>query len=234
MRCIMKVFILFIFIFTSNIVMGQGALASSQVLEDIEREVDQKNRGGLTSLSVLSKIGNSPEAVQFLIDSGADLNEQADNGDTPLMQVVCYNNEPNAFKIAEVLIQAGSDLNVKDEGLGWTAAHCAARTAKWDMLLALLSEESFDLFVEANNGVFLWEWIALRLGILEDIQSAAKMLTDDEKSDQSQVNKTLKDSFINLVQEHISEKRKSFFEKNMPRMERNQKAGNVEDGSRQI
>ena len=53
----------------------------------------------------------NPEAVQFLLDRGADPNLQNKKGQTPL-HYAAYNNNP---KIAKYLIDHGADINARDK-----------------------------------------------------------------------------------------------------------------------
>ena len=213
----MKIFVLLIFMFTANIAIGAEDPASlPETLEEkiSLEEIDKKTKDGHTTLFIISMLGNSPETVQLLIDNGADINAEDDDGDTPLMGAVCYNNERSAVKIAEVLVQAGANLNIKDDSHGLTAGHCAFGKERWDILLTFLSEESFDLFVklDAYENISLLDLMAVRLDIVDIIQDM-KASTEEESISQNQANEMFKDVLIQAIQTHIQEERVNIFNK---------------------
>lgn len=216
---IMKVFSLFIFMFTANVVIGADSAFFPQDLKKKIEGINKKNKGGQTPLFIISVLGNSPETVQLLIDNGADVNIQDDDGDTPLMGAVCYNNERSAVKIVEVLVQNRADINVQDDGQGWTAGHCALGKENWDILLTFLSEDSFDLFiqVDGNDWTFL-DMLATKLDILDliqDMKQNMKINEDDEdETNQGESNEMFKDILIQAIHSHIQEKRADHFNEN--------------------
>jgi ankyrin repeat protein len=57
-----------------------------------------------------------PTLVRFLIDRGADVNAQGDFGQTPLHFAVRDGGE-NAVEIVAILVQAGANVNAKDDRL---------------------------------------------------------------------------------------------------------------------
>ena len=212
----MKAYHLLIFILTANIAVGAEDPPHffPQTLEEKVslKGIDNTTRGGHTPLFIISMMGNSPETVQLLIDNGADINKQDDDGDTPLIAAVCFNKERSAGKIAEVLIQNDADLNIRDDEYGLTVGHCALGKENWDILLTLLSEESFDLFVKldanTNSDKSLLDMLAVRFDIVGMIQDMRSNVAEEGIS-QNQANEMFKSALVQTIQNYIQEKRLS-------------------------
>ena len=64
-----------------------------------------------TDIFELVKTG-TPQSVQGVIDKGADLNAQDNNGLTPLMYAAQKNQNP---EMITALLNAGSDINARDK-----------------------------------------------------------------------------------------------------------------------
>ncbi len=54
----------------------------------------------------------TPQKIQSLIESGANVNAKSNGGWTPLMQAAYNNSNPEVVK---ALINAGADINAKDK-----------------------------------------------------------------------------------------------------------------------
>lgn len=94
------------------------------------------NLGEVGSPALLNAAGfGDPEAVEALIKAGANVNTVM-NGRTALMQAVEWAFPPDDRKVVQLLIEAGSDLEIQDE-YGNTAVAIAVYTDK-DYLVEML------------------------------------------------------------------------------------------------
>jgi ankyrin repeat protein len=91
---------------------------------------------------------NNLEAVEFLIQSGAKLNEKSKNGKTPLLECC-------SLEVMQLLIHNGADVNIKDKS-GKTVLHYASEIQdfSYDVLefLELLIENNADLNIVDKKG----------------------------------------------------------------------------------
>lgn len=67
---------------------------------------------GITPLMIAVRY-DSPEAIQILLDHGADPNQADETGKTPLMDAINTNSE-NSVYIASLLVRAGANINQKN------------------------------------------------------------------------------------------------------------------------
>lgn len=96
----------------------KGYLPLVKRLVDNDADV---NKPGWTALHYAATGGHVP-VIEFLLDQSAYIDAESPNGTTPLMMAAMYGS-PEAVK---VLIQAGADLNLKNQ-LGMTALDFAIR-----------------------------------------------------------------------------------------------------------
>jgi ankyrin repeat protein len=80
--------------------------------------------------------GDSVEAIQAMLDGGADVDIQTDMGLTPLMDGI-RGSSPRLIEIVTILLDGGADLNVQDNS-GNTALHHAVRSRRADVITLLL------------------------------------------------------------------------------------------------
>ena len=73
-------------------------------------DVNIKTMRDITALHILSK-HNYKELVQLVLDKGANINAQTDDGATPLMYAV----HDNRIDIVKLLLEKGADKNIKDK-----------------------------------------------------------------------------------------------------------------------
>jgi ankyrin repeat protein len=66
---------------------------------------------------------NDVERPRALLDAGGDVNARDRDGRTLLMHAAIDGREG----IARVLVERGTDVDVRDRGLGWTTLHSAAQ-----------------------------------------------------------------------------------------------------------
>lgn len=83
---------------TTCIILGMGADATTRTLHD------------MTALHFVVSV----EQVDILINHGADVNAQDDNGDTPL-HVLHYNARKYSGPIAKRLLHHGADPHIKNK-----------------------------------------------------------------------------------------------------------------------
>src|SRR5262249_29631513 len=74
--------------------------------------------------------------VRMLLDAGANANRANDDGETPVMRAA----RTGDVKVAEVLIQHGADVNVREQFREQTALMWAAAESHPDMLALLISK----------------------------------------------------------------------------------------------
>lgn len=86
----------------------------------VERDADV-NKTGWTPLHYAASAGQVG-VIEYLLDNSAYIDAESPNGTTPLMMAAMYGS-PQAVK---VLIQAGADLNIKNQ-LGLSALDFAVR-----------------------------------------------------------------------------------------------------------
>ena len=86
-------------------------------------EPDWKTRAGETALMSAAAFGNT-EKVKMLIEKGADVNAQYEDGWTPLMVAAMEGHT----KTAEVLIEKGANVNAQSKYGRWTTLMLAADT----------------------------------------------------------------------------------------------------------
>jgi ankyrin repeat protein len=107
--------------------------AASQMLRDKPDWLHTKSSIGETALHYLV-IENDIEAVKFLIDKGAEVDNRDDWGGTPLMHAAQLGH----VDMCLLLMEKGADVNAKDNVMDWTPLHFAARSGKADLLDSML------------------------------------------------------------------------------------------------
>jgi ankyrin repeat protein len=105
---------------------------------------------GFTPLHLGAFFGH-PEAVKFLLARGADVNATSKNASAlrPIHSAVAHRGDA-ALAIAKMLIAAGAEINVAQQG-GWTPLHAAAFHGHTEMVKLLLAHGA-DAAALADNG----------------------------------------------------------------------------------
>lgn len=86
-------------------------VAVCRLLLDYGCDISLKNSVGRTALaSACGTKRDVEQVVNFLLDEGAKIDEQDDEGMTPLMRCLSVNNR----KVARLLIRRGANLNLRD------------------------------------------------------------------------------------------------------------------------
>lgn len=89
------------------------------------------------------------DTIRILLQAGADINAQTNNGDTPL--IVALNTPASKYKAAEVLIKSGAKINIqnKDE---MTSLMCACKKNYYVAAIQLLLNSNADATLEDITG----------------------------------------------------------------------------------
>ena len=61
--------------------------------------------------------------ARFLIDHGADVNGKSVDGCTPLLYISVFYSGPDLINIVRMLVQAGTDVGIKENKMGRDAAY---------------------------------------------------------------------------------------------------------------
>jgi hypothetical protein len=126
---------------------ADGRVEEISLFLDAGFSVNSRNSAGVPILNVAARNGKS-EVIRYLITAGADVNQLAeDRGTTALIDSVMAHYE----NIADDLIKAGTDLNVKDKD-GQTALIVAAGASMVKMV-ELLSKAGADPDIPDSLGV---------------------------------------------------------------------------------
>ena len=92
-----------------------GSRKVKKAIEQATDDVDIRNEFGQTGLMYAA--GNAQlETAQFLIKKGANLDLVSDDGDgNTALHIACFNGDfPQSYKIAELLIEKGANVNAKN------------------------------------------------------------------------------------------------------------------------
>lgn len=153
--------------------------------------INCKDDMGITPLMFAS--ASSPEAVKYLIDHGAKLNITFHNSNALMWAI----QAPNGLECARVLIDAGIELDCKDDKYGYPLAWC----------LFLRKNEIAKLLVKAGADLFTKERDAF--GNYKCPFDSAFMLNPNKGADQNDyVNEEMRDFIIEYVLENYPEKAK--------------------------
>ena len=87
-----------------------GILEQPSGAKDVDFE---KMEDGNPSLSLAASRGDL-NSVRYLLQKGVDVNERDLSANTALLSVVKFGNGPSVFKIVQLLISSGADINAKN------------------------------------------------------------------------------------------------------------------------
>ena len=113
---------------------------------DVNARVKPEGGAGNTSHLHVAAIENDMESAKWLIDNGADVNAQSEDGKTPL-HLAAYGDRRD---IANMLIAKGADVNAKDED-GATPLHVAALNNGMSVAEALI-DSGANINPTVSNG----------------------------------------------------------------------------------
>lgn len=101
-------------------------------------DINMADKEGYTAFHVAALrgyVGN----MKVLMAAGADLNIKNNHGETPLLSIVKHSEKfrtENSFKVAQLLIENGADINAKDQK-GWSAINYAIRAGNKELVKVL-------------------------------------------------------------------------------------------------
>ncbi|KAL4225843.1 polymerase member 15 [Mactra antiquata] len=119
--------------------------AVGNIIKDNPNLVDQKVDGGRSILHLSCHEGYT-NLVQLLIDSGADMMSQDDDGDTPL-HFAAFGKQPDCVR---ELLQNAADPNIQDYN-GFTPLHVSVDHPDLDSILYLIQHNS-DVTLKTKDG----------------------------------------------------------------------------------
>ncbi len=106
-------------------------------------------------------VPNWTETVKLLLDKGAQVNVQGQDGITPLMEVA----QRGSLEIIKMLLEHGAQLNAQDES-GWTPLMYAATVNKVEVI-RLLAERGANLNVRNKKGMTVLAMVKERTHLAE-------------------------------------------------------------------
>jgi ankyrin repeat protein len=133
--------------------------------------VNMQDRLGGTSLMWASALG-TPECVELLLSSGAEVNVKDKNGLTPLLWAAGIGDP----RTVTMLLDRGADMAVADNLTGDTAIMRAARNGKLESL-GVLIERQADVKAANRQGMTAW-LIAAANGKLEKLKALQQAGSD--------------------------------------------------------
>lgn len=124
----------------------------------------EENKTAKPKIDIFSAVFmNNVEVVKQHIEAGSDLNaSEPTNKSTPLITAAAFGK----YEVAELLINAGADLNYKNND-GSTALHTAAFFGHENMVKLLLKNNA-DITIKNNVGKTAYELVSMPF---EDLKS---------------------------------------------------------------
>lgn len=142
LRRIIQMFVLLLFPFSA---IGCLMLGSSELIGE-----SSEAKEWAVSIEEFLKlcVTGTTEEIQKAIDNGADVNSRTPRGLTPLMHAA-HNENP---KVIPVLLEAGADVEVRDDIFGWTALMRAAEKNVNPEMISVLLEAGADIEARDESG----------------------------------------------------------------------------------
>ena len=96
---------------------------------------------GMTPLMLAAGFNENPEVITTLLQAGANVNAQDNDGATALMWAAQYNESP---EVITTLLQAGASIETRSKGLGQTALMWAASNTTNPEVITVLLKAGAD------------------------------------------------------------------------------------------
>jgi ankyrin repeat protein len=138
------------------------------LIEKMRVPIDIKSGDGKTALHFAAAEGWG-DVVKYLVDKGADLNAQDDNGDTPVYYAIRYKYP----SLAKILIESDRALLMTKNDNGYTPLHMAAGLGFTELIETLIKRQP-DLINAVNNH----GETPLHIAVVEDFIDAVRLLID--------------------------------------------------------
>jgi ankyrin repeat protein len=126
------------------------SLKNNYSLSELDKlQINNVNSLGWSALAIACGYSkNNDNLIKMLLDAGANINLQTNDGYTPLFISTCINSE----KRTEMLIKAGADLN-KQVNDGWTTLmHCCRLGKGREKIIKMLIDAGANLNIAKDNG----------------------------------------------------------------------------------
>ncbi|XP_060574718.1 uncharacterized protein LOC132732332 [Ruditapes philippinarum] len=123
-------------LFEEEVVEYQDVNKIADLLIDAKTDIKLKAKHGITALHQAAMMPGNIQLIEKLIEVGADVNEQNDEGETAL-HLACTSNE---IRTIQVLTDAATDINIESK-LGDSALHYAVRFGKIEPVKGELCEK---------------------------------------------------------------------------------------------
>jgi ankyrin repeat protein len=99
-------------------------------------KINSVDNDGNNELMIAANYCSDVEIFQMLLEKQAHINWQNNHGRTALMNAISTDN----LKIAEILIENGADLEIKDKYMGQTALHYACLNGRIDLVYLMIKK----------------------------------------------------------------------------------------------
>lgn len=145
-----------------------GIENAARALLQNEVEIDAKNTGSQTPLSLAAKNGHL-KVVELLLENGAELESEDNRGNTPLLWAVINGHE----EVVQLLLENGGKAQFKDKQ-GRTPLSIAAENGHEAVVTLLLAKN-----VDVNSNDYSWNplWIAASRGH----EAVVKLLLEEKE-----------------------------------------------------
>jgi hypothetical protein len=127
---------------------SHGALPDQIPLELNQRREDTEDQGGTTTLMVFAAVSENTDALQALMDIGADINATNELGFTALMFAAAYNRP----EIGTFLLSSGADISARAYDRDLNALHVASLLHPDPAMVGLLVEAGLPLEEPITTG----------------------------------------------------------------------------------
>ena len=130
-----------------------GQLKVCELLVEYGLDINQQDEEGCSPLH-LAIINSKIRTVKFLVSKGADVNLEDNSTWTPLQCAASWGySQP---EICNVLINAGANINHRDDEVGYTALHWAVGSDSPEVCKVLINKGA-DITIKDIMGLTAWD-----------------------------------------------------------------------------